>query len=333
MTLPKVSVLLPVCDREVHLDPCLVSLIKQHYSDFEIIAVHDGTSRAVLTTLQTFQKQFKLFKLIQPGRVGLIAALNKGLQACQGRYIARMDADDICRLDRLQIQAEALDADPNVTLVSCRTTSFPQAAIAKGFRLYEKWLNGLETHKAISDNMFIESPFAHPTVMFRKDVVMQLGGYRDHGLPEDYDLWLRLYQSGARFQKIPKSLLAWRMHKGRHSFNHDRYHKNAFLKLKVAFLVQQLPKQLTIIGGGPLGRFWAKTLINHKITIRAMFDIDPRKIGKTVNGISIQHYLKREMFSRTFSLIAVGSRGQRQLIRKWLLSESCKEGQDFLFVA
>ena len=75
---------------------------------------------------------------------------------------------------------------------------------------YEAWQNGLTDHDSILRDLYVESPFAHPSVVYRREPVERAGGYRALGWPEDYDLWLRLAAAGARFARLPEVLLYWR---------------------------------------------------------------------------------------------------------------------------
>ncbi len=313
-----VSVLLPIYNSETYLDSCLQSLSRQTFKRFEIIVVNDGsTDNTPRLLIQAAQRDGRI-RVLDLARVGLISALNLGLRACRADLVARMDADDICRLDRLEKQVAAMQADPKLCLVSSQTVSFPGKKVEEGFRLYETWLNGLHSQAEIEKNIFVESPFAHPSVMFNKNAVMAVGGYRDRGWPEDYDLWLRLHAQGARFAKLPHNLLAWRMHECRYSFTHPRYSQEAFMQIKREFLIPRLPKEVVILGAGRTGRAWVKALPEKGITVKAVLDIDPKKIGMAIQDIPIVSYEKIGEYKDAFVLAAVGKRGQREHIREFL---------------
>jgi hypothetical protein len=96
---------------------------------------------------------------------------------------------------------------------------FPRKGLKDGMRQYENWLNSLRTHQDIHHNLFVECPIAHPSLMVRKEAIVNIGGYQDRGWPEDYDLIFRLYLAGYLFEKIPKRLLCWRYHPQKTSLN------------------------------------------------------------------------------------------------------------------
>lgn len=333
MNTPLVSILLPLHNAAVFLRTCLQSLFRQTYPHFEIIAVDDGSADDTRRIIAEHAQGDQRIKLLEPGRVGLVGALNLGLRVCRSDLVARMDGDDICRRDRIERQVTALIADPALTLIASRTVSFPRDNLAEGFQLYEAWQNTLLTPDEIDRNFFIESPIAHPSVMFRKQTILAAGGYQDNGLPEDYDLWLRLRGRGARFAKLPQTLLAWRMHADRHSLLHARYSREAFFSLKREFLLPTLPGQVAVLGAGRVGRAWIKVLREKGINVVAALDIDPRKHGHAIQGVPIVPYTDIRTYPREFILVAVGKRGQREVIRDFLGRSGREERRDYLCVA
>ena len=100
-------------------------------------------------------------------------------------------------------------------------------------RRYATWLNALCTPDAIRDALFVESPIAHPTAVITRAALDGVGGYRDTGGPEDYDLWLRLLLAGHRAAKVPEVLLSWRDSPRRLSRVDPRYHRRRFFATKV----------------------------------------------------------------------------------------------------
>ena len=332
---PRVSVLLPVRDAEPFLGDCLASLATQSLTDFEVVAVDDGSRDGSAARLAAAARRDRRVRVVSRPREGLVAALNRGLEACRAPYVARLDADDLAARRRLELQAAALDADPRLDLVSCRVRHFPSAAVGLGFRIYERWLNGLLSHEQILRERFIESPLPHPSVMARRDVLRAAGGYRDRGWPEDYDLWLRLAASGARFRKLPRCLVGWRAHPGRLTHTDRRYAVERFLACKAHHLVcGPLAGRRTIVwGAGQTGRRLAKHLEREGAAPQAFLDIDPKKIGGSLRRrpVLAADELPRLLTGRRPPLVvsAVSSRGARRLIRARLVGLGLEEGVDF----
>jgi len=318
------------------LPEALDSLQRQTYEDFEVVAVDDGSTDRTLEILGSWGNATPLLRVVTISHAGIITALNAGLQACRGELIARIDADDRSRPERLRLQAEYLQNQPEVGVVSCRTAGFPEEAMRAGFQVYLDWQNNLLTNDDIRREMFVESPLPHPSVMFRREVVEAAGGYQEHGWPEDYDLWLRLYLAGVKFAKLPDVLFEWRESPGRLTRTDGRYSLENFLRAKAHYLCRGplLNRDAVILwGAGMIGRRLSKHLLREGAPVVAFIDIDPKKIGNTRHGRPI---LPPEAlpdlwksYQRPALLAAVGARGARALIRSRLQAFGLVEGQDW----
>lgn len=331
---PRVSVLLPVFNAAEFLPSCLKSLGRQSFEDFEVLAIDDGSTDQSVEILREWGRSDGRLRILERPHRGLVPSLNEGLEACREELIARMDADDVMHPERLKLQAELLEGKPQITAVSSLVRHFPSKVVAEGFRLYDEWLNSLLLHEEMATQRFVESPIAHPSVMFRKEAVALAGGYRDNGWAEDYDLWLRLFERGSRFAKIPRILLFWRESSNRLSRNDSRYSSDAFLKCKAHFFARgpaSNGKQVIIWGAGPNGKRLHRYLSDEGINIKASIDIDPLKIGRSIRGIEVfgSDRLPDLMDEQTVVVAAVASRGARTLIRERLVTSGLSEGQDF----
>lgn len=337
---PTISVLLPVWNAEPHLEECLQSLAAQTRTDFEVIAVDDGSEDGSYERLSEWQARDSRFRLFRHGHRGLVETLNAGLECCRGDLVARMDADDVAEPHRLQRQAAALQQDPDLDLVACLVRHFPAASVGPGFHIYENWLNSLVEHEEILRERFIESPMPHPAVMVRRRVLSAAGGYRDRGWPEDYDLWLRLAADGRRFRKVPEYLYRWREHAGRLTRNDGRYAVDRFLACKAHHLVRGplTGRECVIVwGAGQTGRRLSQHLGREGAALKAFIDIDPAKVGRTLRGLPIQPPAALPQLTAnersSVILAAVSSRGARQLIRDRLGRLGYREAMDFWCVA
>jgi glycosyltransferase involved in cell wall biosynthesis len=338
MEQPSVSVLLPVRDALPTLDTCLWSLQRQTLERFEVVAVDDGSIDGSGVLLDGWAAIDRRIRVLHQSADGLVAALNLGLARCSAPLVARMDADDVSHPRRLELQVAYLERHPNVGVVSCLVQHFPRRGVGQGFRIYEAWLNSLRDHEQMARERFIESPLAHPSAMVRRRVLLRAGGYHDMGWPEDYDLWLRLFDAGVRFAKVDKPLFFWREHGRRLTRRDPRYAPTAFLQCKAHYLARgplAAADRVVVWGAGPTGRALSRWLIDEGVGIAAFIDIDPDKIGRRARGRPIEppERLGRLLTPRTKVLAAVGSRGARQLIRERLNACELKEGADYWCVA
>jgi len=338
--MPAISVLMPCYNAASTIEEALHSLAGQTLTDYELIAVEDGSSDQTLDILQNWASRDARIQILTQPHSGIIRGLNHGLSVCRAPYIARMDTDDHSLPERLAAQVEYLDSNPQVAVVGSLVTGFPAQQVRRGFQIYIEWLNALVSDEAIRREIFIESPFPHPSVAFRRAWVTKVGGYQEHGWPEDYDLWLRLYLAGAQFAKIPQVLLEWREHPQRLTRTDNRYSLENFIRAKAHYLVRGpiIGRDAVVIwGAGMLGRRLSKHLLRQGCSLVAFIDIDPRKIGHTRRGRPIvapqdlpaiwDHYTNPVLLS------AVGARGARALIRARLGDMGLIEGQDWWGVA
>jgi glycosyltransferase involved in cell wall biosynthesis len=336
----RVSVLLPVYNAATTLDETLESVIAQSMGDFEVVAVDDGSTDGSDEVLRRWAARDARIRPIFVGHRGIVEAPNCGLAECRGEYVARMDADDLMHVDRLQKQVALLDVDPSLSVVSCLVETFPRDDVGQGMLIYEDWLNSLVEHEHISREIFIESPIANPTALLRRAEVLELGGYQERGWPEDYDLWLRYHQAGRRFAKVPEVLFYWREHARRITHTESRYSVENFLRAKAHYLIAGPLQQrdgLIIWGAGKTGRRLSKHLQRGGAQPDVLIDITPKKIGGTMRGAPVvgpdDLLLWWRRFERPILLAAVASRGARALIRERLRQWDLVEGEDFLCVA
>jgi len=338
MAVPAVSVLLPVRNAAPWLEDSLASLARQTLPEFEVIAVDDGSNDGSGDLLENWADRDPRFTVIHQQARGLVTALNRGLEHCRAPLVARMDADDISHPQRLELQATFLASRPEVGVVSCLVRHFPSHQVATGFRLYEDWLNSLRNHDEMERERFIESPVAHPSVMVRREVLTEVGGYRDAGWAEDHDLWLRLFEAGAIFAKLDQFLFFWREHGERLTRTDPRYSVPSFLRCKAHYLSRgplAAIAKVVLWGAGQTGKRLSKFLMEEGVEIEAVVDIDPAKIGGTLRGIPViaPDDLKEHLGESTVVLAAVASRGARELIRARLNELGLEEGNAFWCVA
>jgi hypothetical protein len=200
---------------------------------------------------------------------------------------------------------------------------------------YESWQNGLTVHHQIMHDRFVESPFVHPSIVMRKDVLVHVGGYRDYGWPEDYDLWLRMADAGVRFGRLPEILFFWRDHPERATRTMPEYSATAFRTCKFHHLQQDFLKDVQaviIVGAGLEGRAWQRLLTSAGIRVSGWIDVDPRKIGKSllgapVVGPEVAHLHKYKL------IVAIGVRGAREQFRTLIKPAGLQEGLDFICVS
>jgi len=312
----------------------LDSLQRQTMTSWELICVDDGSTDATPRILaEAARRDFRIRVLSSSGK-GLVAALNTGLDACRAPLVARMDGDDISHPRRLELQTAKMAAEPELGLVACAFRHFPRQQVRMGMLAYETWQNSLDSHEAIMRDLFVESPFVHPSVMFRKNCIEAVGGYRESGWAEDYDLWLRLAAAGVRFARLPEVLFFWRDRPERATRTMPEYSVEAFRACKAHHLRSGFLKgcdDVILAGAGLEGRAWSRVLAREKVRVRLWVDVDPRKTGRELHGAPVVGPTEVSPCGGKM-LVTVGTRGARQEVRAWALSAGFREGEDFICV-
>lgn len=328
---------MPCYNAEKTLEETLESLSAQTLENFEVLAVDDGSKDSTGLILDRWRKRDARFKHISQPHRGVVSASNVGMLACRAPFIARMDADDRAHPQRLEKQVAFLKQNLEVAVVSSLVKAFPKADVSGGFAVYIEWLNSIVTDEEIKREIFVESPLPNPSVIFRREWLLKMGGYQVHdNFPEDYDLYLRMYLAGANFAKIPEVLHEWREHPDRITHTDSRYSLKNFLRTKAYYLARGPLKErdaVIIWGAGMMGRRLSKWLLREDVPVVAFVDIDPEKIGRTRRGkpIIAVSALKDVWDSHQAPalLASVGARGARKLIREKLNELGYTEGEDW----
>jgi glycosyltransferase involved in cell wall biosynthesis len=327
---------MPFCNAAATLPECLESIRAQSFAEFELVAVDDGSDDDSAAIVRNFAAADPRIRLIEPGKIGLVMALNLGVAGSRASLIARMDADDIMHRERLEAQVSYLREHADVSVVGCQVELFPAHHIRAGYREYVRWQNACVTPAEIEENLYVESPFAHPSVVFHRDVFLRLNGYAHGPFPEDYDLWLRMASAGCLMAKVPRVLLQWRERPDRLSRVDPRYSRDSFDRLRARFLARdprlQNATEIVIWGAGRETRLRVRHLLELGIQPDAWIDIDPRKIGKTLAKQTVHppEWLNRT--PRPFVLAYVTNHGARDQIAERLELMGYRCGLNYLAV-
>lgn len=203
----KFSLLISVYKNEKHnfLDECLHSILKQTVNPDQIVIVEDGPLTEQLhEVILKWKGILPIDSVYIKHNVGLGRALNAGLKHCKYEIIARMDSDDICLPSRFEKQISIIN-NHNIDICGSWVSEFEvNPNLTNSLRKVP------ETHSDIVSASKSKNPLNHPSVMYRKNVVLDVGGYDDVLFFEDYHLWLKLISRGYKFYNIQEPLIAMR---------------------------------------------------------------------------------------------------------------------------
>jgi glycosyltransferase involved in cell wall biosynthesis len=332
---PRVSVLLPARDAAATLPTSLRSLERQSLSDWECVVVDDGSRDATLAIARAAATHDPRFVVVATPPSGLVAALNTGLARCRADLVARMDADDVMHRDRLAVQAQVLADTPRLWAVGAHVRIFPRAQLAAGWRVYERWLNGIASAERVRAEAFVECPVVHPTLMMRRPELAALG-YRDVGWPEDYDLVLRALARGLEIAVVPRRLLAWRDRPDRLSRTGASYALPRFTAIKAAFLAEQFlarTDHYVLWGYGFTGRALRRALLAHGKRASHIVEVHPGRLGNTIHGAPVVPPEALPGLAPLPVVVSVARAGPRDQIRAAMTDMGFRETRDFVCAA
>jgi glycosyltransferase involved in cell wall biosynthesis len=203
---PLVSVVLAVHDGARYLPAAVGSMLRQTLADLELIVVDDASTDETPTLLAAFDDP-RLVVLRNDQQLGLAASLNRALDVARGRYVARMDADDVALPERFERQLALLAEGYDIV-----GSAIAEIGDDESSRLASRPVP--VTHREIMGQLDFRTPFNHPSVMYRASAVRAAGGYR--GVPgmEDYWLWARMLHGGSRGANVPEVLVLYRVSDG-----------------------------------------------------------------------------------------------------------------------
>ena len=207
MGLPSISVVMPVFNNEKYLKESIESVLNQTYHNYEFIIVNDGSTDSSEKIIKNYQKQDDRIILLTQDNQGITKSLNRGIKNSKGKYIARMDADDICDSKRFEFQIQFLEKHPNTDIVGSMVSKISE----KGEVI--RILDDLPSEDyQIKWHLLFGTPLIHPALMIRKCVFINNGFYNDRlNFAQDIEFWRRT-SSHVKFFNLPKILLNLRIH-------------------------------------------------------------------------------------------------------------------------
>lgn len=198
---------MPVYNGETYLSQAIESVLTQTFTDFEFLIINDGSTDRSVEIIESHDDP-RIRLVHNETNLKLIATLNKGLELAMGKYIARMDADDMMWPQRLEKQTQYLDVNPHICVVG----SWWETMSEDG-----KFLSYTRVPVSDYECAFMifgkgENPVGHPCVIYRTEIIRQIGYKLEYRDAEDVDLWFRVISHGFRLANVPEILMSYRKH-------------------------------------------------------------------------------------------------------------------------
>ena len=332
---PQVSVILPFYNAEQTLQRAVESIVNQSNTDFECILINNNSTDKSVAIAENISEKDSRFILIHEENQGVMFASNAGSKKARGKYITRMDADDFAYSNKLQLQAEFLDSNPNYGVISGLVKHISHSENTKGFARYVDWVNSIQTYSEILNSRFIESPIVNPTAMWRKEVAKENGMYKHGDFPEDYEMWLRWLNNGVKIKKLNTIILDWHDSDTRLTRTDKIYSDSAFYRIKTKYLAKWLEEnnpfhpQIYVWGASRISRRRARLLKQYSIEIEYYIDIKrTRQIDQNVI-----YYNEIPTSKEIFILVYIKQMNAKNEIRNFLNSKGFQEGSNYLLVS
>ncbi|MFA6410783.1 MAG: glycosyltransferase [Candidatus Buchananbacteria bacterium] len=204
---PKISVIMPFYNAQRFLAKAIESILNQTFSDFELILINDASTDNSDQIVKKYLADSRIVYIKNEKNQGIVANLNLGLKSAKAEIIARMDGDDVALAKRFEEQFRFLLENKDVAVVGSYVKIIDEFDKEIDYRT-----KPIDT-KEIEKNLITYSPLVHPSTMFRKSVVLQVGAYRPEYLYlEDIDLWYRIVYLGYKISNVSQYLLSYRYH-------------------------------------------------------------------------------------------------------------------------
>jgi len=201
---PLISVIMPIFNAQQDLREAIESVLQQSFVDFELLVIDDGSTDQSVQIIHSFDDP-RIRLISQAQNLGLVAALNRGISEARGQFIARMDGDDLCLPERLALQLSAMQ---NLQLDICGSHWAQIDAQGKQFGV----LYAPKQMDEVVATLATTVPYAHGSVMIRKSFLDQHHLRYQAGFSEDYQLWIRFLELGAKFGMVDAVLYLHRTH-------------------------------------------------------------------------------------------------------------------------
>lgn len=194
-----VSIVMPFYNGEKYLREAIDSILNQTFKDFELLALDDGSTDASVSVVNSYNDS--RIRLIQCEH-NFIATLNHGLKEAKGKYIARMDADDITMPERLEKQYTFMETHSEVDVCGSWAEIFGEG---------EGTIQVNTDHVSIVSGLLLGNGMIHPTTMIRSATLTKYDlKYLEYAWAEDYKLWVDMALAGASFANLPEVLIRYR---------------------------------------------------------------------------------------------------------------------------
>ena len=331
MSAPTVSVLLPTWDAEATIERAIKDVLAQSVRSLELLCVDDGLRDATRARLEALA--------LGDPRVQVDGGVSGPGGRAQPRPLRARGPSSRGWTPTTDPPGAAGGELWLRSRPSCRSSAWApgwrsSATIvprAPNLKRYAPGSARLYPERLFAERL-VESPLCHPSVTLRREALEWAGGWREGDFAEDWDLRLRLLESGRALRCVGRVLYRWRDHERRLTRTDPRYDRERHLDLKARFLSPLLREPVTVWGAGEIGRKLGRRLARLGARVARWVEVNPRQLGQRIDGAPV--VAPAELGAPQGHLVAaVGAKGAREEIRTFLEQLGWVEGRDFTCAA
>jgi len=324
---------MPVKNAGLYLEDCIISIQSQTESNWELIAVNDGSTDNSEDILNWFRAVDERILYLNNKGTGIIDALKCGYELSHGNLIHRMDADDLMVPEKLALLKSKLQQQGEGTVATGKVKYFAAEGVNEGYLNYENWLNNLCEMNTHWKELFKECVIASPNWLLYRSDFEKCGAFNSEIYPEDYDLVFRMYEAGLKVAAVDAVTHLWRDHEERSSRNDENYAAYTFFEIKLRYFIRlkyNSSRPLMVWGAGKKGKDLAKKLQTLNVPFTWVSN-NPKKHGKEIYDQLMESFESIATKDSPQIIITVALKNAKSEIIEFLEKLNLEEGEDFFF--
>jgi len=306
-----VSIIIPFKNPLPYFEDCLKSIVNQSYKNLQIILVNDHSTDDSEKLAFKYSIEDSRIELVNNIGKGIVDALNTGSKIARGKYISRMDADDIMTRNKVKVLRSLLEKKKTKHIAVGNVKYFAsKKPMGNGYLKYAKWLNELTYNEKNFKEIYKECTIPSSSWMMLRSDFENIKGFKKLDYPEDYDFLFRVYYNQIKLTTTKEIIHLWRDHPMRTSRNSKDYLFENFISLKIKYLVKNELKtkdELVLWGSGKKGKLVAKKLIENNCSF-SWISNNQKKIGVEIYQQKIQSTLLLKKENKKLVICSISSK-------------------------
>ncbi len=296
-----ISIISPVKNVSPWILETATSILSQTFTDWEWIIVDDHSTDDTFEKIQLLAQSDYRISIFKNDKHGIIPALQLAVSRAKGKYLTRMDGDDLMPEQRLALFFTLAESHSEKTVVTGKVNYFSASIVSEGYLKYESWLNEIATENSYYNHIYRECVVASPNWLMHRQTALDIQLFVLLDYPEDYDMCFRWKSAGLSIVSVDEVTLLWREHPLRTSRTSEIYQQEKFFELKLKWMLHFYPNlSIGVLGYGTKGKLAARILNENKKKI-TVYTQDTRTLVDT----PLKQFKKADLIQVDLLLIAI----------------------------